>query len=336
MGYRVAGRVCGGCRGSGPSGALPGPVQQRRRCPDAPAPPLARCRPPRPEPPLRCLSLAPPSAPPRRPPALRRLPAPPPLRRPVPVGRVRGGRAPSRRRRRGAPPRGGRVIAPMTASAGRHRAGLTPPAPFAAARADGAARARPPRPRASGPPHEVWCATALEVSRLTVTRMAEELGIPRATLEAYRWAPAGCRRRRASAWPSTWPSTPTCSASFAGAQRHRVRPAGPRAGRRRRRPRAARPTPRRGYAALSPNAPGARVRDGGVRTSGGAAARRSGARPYFRPPRVGAARQSAPRRQSAPPARPRATSRAAVRDAPGGAGDRSAGVPTPRRSRAPD
>jgi plasmid maintenance system antidote protein VapI len=27
---------------------------------------------------------------------------------------------------------------------------------------------------------------ALEVSRLTVTRMAEELGIPRATLEAYR------------------------------------------------------------------------------------------------------------------------------------------------------
>jgi plasmid maintenance system antidote protein VapI len=37
---------------------------------------------------------------------------------------------------------------------------------------------------------------ALEVSRLTVTRMAEELGIPRATLEAYR---LGTRRMPAPA-----------------------------------------------------------------------------------------------------------------------------------------
>jgi hypothetical protein len=43
---------------------------------------------------------------------------------------------------------------------------------------------------------------ALDVSRLTVTRMAAELGIPRATLEAYRLGtrrmPAASRARLAA------------------------------------------------------------------------------------------------------------------------------------------
>jgi plasmid maintenance system antidote protein VapI len=75
----------------------------------------------------------------------------------------------------------------MTAPADDTRAGLTPPAPYGAGRADAApareAAAPAPRERA---PHELLVRHALEVSRLTVTRMAEELGIPRATLEAYR------------------------------------------------------------------------------------------------------------------------------------------------------
>jgi hypothetical protein len=51
--------------------------------------------------------------------------------------------------------------------------------------------------------HELVCEpvlagvrTALDLPRLTVTRMAEELGIPRATLEAYR---LGTRRMPAAA-----------------------------------------------------------------------------------------------------------------------------------------
>ncbi len=41
-------------------------------------------------------------------------------------------------------------------------------------------------PAREGAGRDLVVREALEVSRLTVTRMAEELGIPRATLEAYR------------------------------------------------------------------------------------------------------------------------------------------------------
>lgn len=60
--------------------------------------------------------------------------------------------------------------------------------------------ARGPAPRDGAPPDPVR--VALEVSRLTVTRMAGELGIPRATLEAYRLGtrrmPAASRARLAA------------------------------------------------------------------------------------------------------------------------------------------
>ena len=83
------------------------------------------------------------------------------------------------------------MIAPMTAPADESRAGLTSPAAFGAPRGGDAPEpgTREPAANAAGrepAPHEVLVRHALEVSRLTVTRMAEELGIPRATLEAYR------------------------------------------------------------------------------------------------------------------------------------------------------
>jgi plasmid maintenance system antidote protein VapI len=73
----------------------------------------------------------------------------------------------------------------MAAPADDARAGLTPPAGFEAVRAE-ATPAEPTPPARQLAPHEVLVRHALEISRLTVTRMAEELGIPRATLEAYR------------------------------------------------------------------------------------------------------------------------------------------------------
>lgn len=90
------------------------------------------------------------------------------------------------------------MIAPMTAPADERRSGVTASTTFAAHRPDGNAE-RPvpaPAPARELTPHEVLVRHALEVSRLTVTRMAEELGIPRATLEAYR---LGTRRMPAAA-----------------------------------------------------------------------------------------------------------------------------------------
>jgi plasmid maintenance system antidote protein VapI len=90
----------------------------------------------------------------------------------------------------------------MTAPADDTRPGLTSPAaPFTARRADAPASGRS-APTREPTPHEVLVRHALEVSRLTVTRMAEELGIPRATLEAYRLGtrrmPAASRLRLAA------------------------------------------------------------------------------------------------------------------------------------------
>ena len=77
----------------------------------------------------------------------------------------------------------------MTAPADETRAGRSSPAALTSTRVDASAptgdRPAPVTPR-EPTPHEVLVRHALEVSRLTVTRMAEELGIPRATLEAYR------------------------------------------------------------------------------------------------------------------------------------------------------
>ncbi len=82
------------------------------------------------------------------------------------------------------------MIAPVTAPVDDPRPGLTPNAGYDASGAAGppagAERAPAARPAREPAPHEVLVRHALEVSRLTVTRMAEELGIPRATLEAYR------------------------------------------------------------------------------------------------------------------------------------------------------
>jgi plasmid maintenance system antidote protein VapI len=90
----------------------------------------------------------------------------------------------------------------MTAPADETRAGLASSAAYGAGRGDAPAdrpadRPAPPvAPARELTPHEVLVRHALEVSRLTVTRMAEELGIPRATLEAYR---LGTRRMPAAA-----------------------------------------------------------------------------------------------------------------------------------------
>lgn len=87
---------------------------------------------------------------------------------------------------------------------------VSPPDDHGAANTDGAAGRSLPGASARG--RAVRDATrdgapdpvrvALEVSRLTVTRMAEELGIPRATLEAYRLGtrrmPAASRARLAA------------------------------------------------------------------------------------------------------------------------------------------
>ncbi len=102
------------------------------------------------------------------------------------------------------------MIAPMTASVDDPRAGLTPTAGYNAA-GDASGPAAPAakagaesttRPVREPAPHEVLVRHALEVSRLTVTRMAEELGIPRATLEAYRLGtrrmPPAARQRLAA------------------------------------------------------------------------------------------------------------------------------------------
>ena len=83
------------------------------------------------------------------------------------------------------------MIAPMASPVDETRAGLTAPAAFGAPRGGEAPEpaTRESAANATGrepTPHEVLVRHALEVSRLTVTRMAEELGIPRATLEAYR------------------------------------------------------------------------------------------------------------------------------------------------------
>ena len=88
------------------------------------------------------------------------------------------------------------MIAPVSAPADDSRLGLSSPAPYSAARAE--ASGPTGRSAATREPtaHEVLVRHALEVSRLTVTRMAEELGIPRATLEAYR---LGTRRMPAAA-----------------------------------------------------------------------------------------------------------------------------------------
>ena len=85
----------------------------------------------------------------------------------------------------------------MTAPADETRAGIASAA-YTAGRGDVPADrpAAPAAPTREPTPHEVLVRHALEVSRLTVTRMAEELGIPRATLEAYR---LGTRRMPAAA-----------------------------------------------------------------------------------------------------------------------------------------
>jgi plasmid maintenance system antidote protein VapI len=102
------------------------------------------------------------------------------------------------------------VIAPMAAQADDPRSSLTPSvslgkSPLHAGRTDATAGSVPGGsgerevvavPGRELSPHEVLVRHALEVSRLTVTRMAEELGIPRATLEAYR---LGTRRMPAAA-----------------------------------------------------------------------------------------------------------------------------------------
>jgi plasmid maintenance system antidote protein VapI len=83
----------------------------------------------------------------------------------------------------------------MAAPADDTRAGLTPPADLTTPRPEAPARRELT-------PHEVLVRHALEVSRVTVTRMAEELGIPRATLEAYRLGtrrmPPAARQRLAA------------------------------------------------------------------------------------------------------------------------------------------
>ena len=98
----------------------------------------------------------------------------------------------------------------MAAHADEPRAGIAPAValangPLGNGRGDGSAGGAPKSagdrevvavPGRELSPHEVLVRHALEVSRLTVTRMAEELGIPRATLEAYR---LGTRRMPAPA-----------------------------------------------------------------------------------------------------------------------------------------